>query len=108
MTVIMEVPSTADWRSDQIADDPGWRLPLSDAHQAEVLAALTVAQAAGVRIDKVSREVFPLPTLGPQLTSQLPLASGPDRPPTCCRTANASSDKSWIDTPGSATFAHRL
>jgi hypothetical protein len=67
MSAITQVRSTADWRGDQLADDLGWRLPLSDAHRAEILAALASAQAAGVRLDEVSREVFPLPTLGPLL-----------------------------------------
>jgi hypothetical protein len=67
MTVIAPVRSTADWRSDQIADDPGWRLPLSDVHRAEVLVALAVTQAADRRLDSISRETFPLPTLGPDL-----------------------------------------
>jgi hypothetical protein len=67
MTVITKVRSTAGWRSDQIADDPGWRLQLSDTHRAEVLAALAAAQIADVQLDNVSREVFPLPTLGPEL-----------------------------------------
>jgi hypothetical protein len=67
MSVITQVRSAADWRGDQIADDPGWRLPLSDAHRTEVLTALAAAQAAGVGLDEVSREVFPLPMLGPRL-----------------------------------------
>lgn len=67
MTVITHVPSAADWRGDQMADDPDWRLPLTDGHRVEVLATLAAAQAAGVPLEDVSRDVFPLPTLGPQL-----------------------------------------
>ena len=67
MAVITKVRSSADWRSDRIAEDPGWRLHLSDSHRAEILTALAAAQLAGVRLDDVSRETFPLPTLGPEL-----------------------------------------
>jgi hypothetical protein len=67
MSVIKQVRSTADWRGDQIADDPGWRLPLGDAHRAEVLAALAAAQAAGIGSEEVQREMSRLPTLGPRL-----------------------------------------
>jgi hypothetical protein len=42
-------------------------LPLSDAHRAEVLAALSGGQAVGVQLDSISREVFPLPTPGLEL-----------------------------------------
>lgn len=67
MAEIAQVRSAADWRSSQIADDPGWRLPLSNAHRDEVLAALAVAQGADVSLVDVSRAVFPLPTLGVEL-----------------------------------------
>ena len=67
MTVIARVHSSADWSGDQMADDPRWRLPLGEAHRSEVLAACVAAQTAGVGLDNVSREVFPLPTLGPEM-----------------------------------------
>jgi hypothetical protein len=67
MAAIAQVTSSADWHGDVLADDPAWRLPLDDSHRAEVLTALAAAQAADVRVDDVCREVFPLPTLGPQL-----------------------------------------
>ncbi|MEU5726782.1 TauD/TfdA family dioxygenase [Micromonospora sp. NPDC047738] len=67
MAEIAQVWSAADWRGSQVADDPGWRLPLSSAQQDEVLVALAVAQGADVPLDSVSREVFPLPTLGVEL-----------------------------------------
>lgn len=67
MTVINQVRSSADWRGDQMAGSHGWRLPLSDVHQAELLAALAAAHMAGVGLRGVSREVFPLPSLGPEL-----------------------------------------
>jgi hypothetical protein len=57
----------ADWRSDQLADDPSWRLPLSEAHRSDVLAAVAAAQTAGLRLEDVVPQRFPLPTLGPYL-----------------------------------------
>jgi Taurine catabolism dioxygenase TauD, TfdA family len=67
VSTITRVRSAADWRGDQVAQDPDWRLPLSDAHRTEVLTALAAAQAAGLGPAEVSRELFPLPTLGPLL-----------------------------------------
>lgn len=67
MAEMMQVESAADWRGGQIADDPDWRLPLSNAHREEVLAALVVAQDANIALHDISPEVFPLPTLGVEL-----------------------------------------
>jgi hypothetical protein len=67
MAAIAQVRSAADWRTDRIAGDPAWRLPLNDAHRAEVLAALAAAQAANIQLGEVSPQVFPLPTLAPHL-----------------------------------------
>jgi hypothetical protein len=67
MTAITPVSSPADWRADQIADDPQWRLALSGVNQAEVLNGLAAAQNTGVDPGKVSTATFPLPTLGPRL-----------------------------------------
>ena len=67
MAVITQVRGPADWRGDQVAGSDGWRLPLSDAHQAELLAALAAVEAAGVALSGISRKGFPLPTLGLEL-----------------------------------------
>ncbi|MFU8871708.1 TauD/TfdA family dioxygenase [Micromonospora sp. SL4-19] len=67
MTVIAPVKTAAAWRSDHVGDDPRWRLRLSEVHQDEVLDALAAVRAAGVGLDDVSPELFPLPTLGPHL-----------------------------------------
>lgn len=67
MAAIAHVASPADWRGDRLADDPEWRLPLNDAHRAEILAALAAAEATGLGPEDVCREVFPLPALGPRL-----------------------------------------
>jgi hypothetical protein len=60
------VQSPADWRADQATDDR-WQRHLSEDHQAEVLAAVHTAEAAGIPLTAVSAEEFPLPTLGPIL-----------------------------------------
>ncbi|HEX7744008.1 MAG TPA: TauD/TfdA family dioxygenase [Micromonosporaceae bacterium] len=67
MTAIAPVQTPADWRSDHVADNPGWRLRLSEVDQSEVLEALAAVRAAGVRLEDVSPELFPLPALGPHL-----------------------------------------
>jgi hypothetical protein len=67
MVLIEQVRSSAEWRGGQIAGSDGWRLPLSDTHRAEVLAALTTVEAADVALTDVARKEFPLPTLGPEL-----------------------------------------
>ncbi|SCL22968.1 TauD/TfdA family dioxygenase [Micromonospora inyonensis] len=67
MTVIGEVRHPADWRGDQMTRDRGWRLILTEAHRAELLAAVDTVATAGVPLGEVSPRVFPLPTLGPPL-----------------------------------------
>jgi hypothetical protein len=67
MPVITQVHSPADWRGERLADDPDWRLGLTDVHRAEVLSALAATQAARLGLEEVSREAFTLPTLGPLL-----------------------------------------
>jgi hypothetical protein len=64
MAMITEVRSPADWRGGEIADSTEWRFPLSATHQAEVLAALAFCDVAPAAM---TREDFPLPTLGPLL-----------------------------------------
>ncbi|WDZ84491.1 TauD/TfdA family dioxygenase [Micromonospora cathayae] len=67
MAIITEVRHPADWRGDELVHDDGWRLPLTDVHRMELLAAVDALDAAGVPPGDVSAEVFPLPTLGPAL-----------------------------------------
>jgi hypothetical protein len=54
MTIIEDVRGTADWRGEEIEDSAEWWVALSEAHRAELLAALAHSD-------------FPLPTLGPVL-----------------------------------------
>ncbi|HEY0697823.1 MAG TPA: TauD/TfdA family dioxygenase [Micromonospora sp.] len=67
MTVVAEVASAADWRADQLAHSDRWRFPLTDTHRAEVLAALDRVESAGTPLGDISRDSFPLPTLGTEL-----------------------------------------
>jgi Taurine catabolism dioxygenase TauD, TfdA family len=57
----------AVWRGAEIADSPGWRVPLTGEHRAEVLAA--VRGASGALPGELSTDDFPLPTLGPVLAA---------------------------------------
>lgn len=54
-----------EWRSDTIGDSYVWEL--TDAHVDELDAALTHAEAHTGDVLEISRELFPLPTLGPEL-----------------------------------------
>jgi hypothetical protein len=54
-----------EWRSDDVADS--YVFPLTDAHVAELDAALTTAEAQTDDVLDIEREQFPLPTLGPEL-----------------------------------------
>jgi hypothetical protein len=72
MAAIARVRGASDWRGGEIADSTEWRLPLGDAHRAELLAALGLTalgtvSAAGLAVHEITREGFPLPTLGPVL-----------------------------------------
>lgn len=48
------------WTGDELAADPSWRRPLSQAHVAEIDAALAHAKAAGATWETVARSDFPL------------------------------------------------
>jgi hypothetical protein len=50
-----------------IGDGAEWRLPLTEAHRAELLSALDGVEAAGPALHGITREAFPLPALGPVL-----------------------------------------
>jgi alpha-ketoglutarate-dependent taurine dioxygenase len=55
-----------EWRRDHVGDSYIFRL--SDAHIAELDAALAAAEAQTHDVLGITRELFPLPTLGPELT----------------------------------------
>jgi hypothetical protein len=54
-----------EWRSDELADSYVFRL--TDDHLAELDAALRAAEAQTDDVLDITREQFPLPTLGPEL-----------------------------------------
>jgi hypothetical protein len=68
MPVVPQVyHSPADWRGAEIADSPSWRIRLTEAHRAELLAAVAAVEQAGRPLADIGPECFPLPTLGPVL-----------------------------------------
>jgi hypothetical protein len=54
-----------EWRSDALGDS--YVFPLTDAHVDELDAALTFAEANSDDVLDITRDLFPLPTLGPEL-----------------------------------------
>ena len=55
-----------EWRSDEL--DDSYVYHLDEAHLAELDAALHCAEAESDDVLDITREAFPLPTLGPELT----------------------------------------
>jgi len=55
------------WRAANMRADQSWLIRLSDAHQAEIRAAVARSAARGEAIEGISRESFDLPRLGPVL-----------------------------------------
>ena len=55
------------WRSDEVGDR--YIFQLTDAHVAELDAALVLAEGRTSDVLEITRDVFPLPTLGPELAS---------------------------------------
>jgi hypothetical protein len=56
-----------EWRHDDVGDS--YVFHLTDDHLAELDAALQTAEAATGDVLDITRDVFPLPTLGPELTA---------------------------------------
>jgi hypothetical protein len=54
-----------EWRAGEVGDD--YVFHLTDAHVAELDAALVAAEAQVDDVLDITRELFPLPTLGPEL-----------------------------------------
>jgi TfdA family taurine catabolism dioxygenase TauD len=55
----------AAWRGEDLADRSDWKTELTAAHREELLSAL--AAVTGRNLRDITREDFPLPTLGPVL-----------------------------------------
>ncbi|TMR23458.1 TauD/TfdA family dioxygenase [Nonomuraea turkmeniaca] len=58
---VAQVLGPGEWLGAEIRDSDAWRVPLDEGHRREVLAAVRAAP------DEITRESFPLPTLGPVL-----------------------------------------
>ena len=56
-----------EWRSDEVGDS--YVFQLTDAHVAELDAALVEAEARTDDVLDITRDTFPLPTLGPELAA---------------------------------------
>jgi hypothetical protein len=62
---IVPLEPACEWRSDDVGDS--YVLQLSDDHVAELDAALTTAESQVDDVLDITRAIFPLPTLGPEL-----------------------------------------
>ncbi|WP_432974085.1 TauD/TfdA family dioxygenase [Dactylosporangium sp. CA-233914] len=58
------VGGPAAWRGPEIADLPDWKIELTPAHVAELHAALAGVDRPGIGLREITKERFPLPTLG--------------------------------------------
>jgi hypothetical protein len=63
---LIPLETQCEWRSDQLGDS--YVFPLTDAHVDEIDAALVHAEARCDDVLDITRESFPLPTLGAELT----------------------------------------
>lgn len=61
------VQEASVWRAADLAADPSWIVELSARHRREALEALEAVNGAGVALEDIGPETFPLPTLGPVL-----------------------------------------
>jgi hypothetical protein len=66
-STLVPLEERCEWTSDRIGDDYVFRL--SDEHLAEIDAALAHAERRTDEVLDVTRDDFPLPTLGPELSA---------------------------------------
>src|SRR5690606_26645248 len=64
-STLTPLEEACEWHSDEVGDS--YIFQLTDAHVAELDAALATAEAKTADLLDVEREHFPLPTLGPEL-----------------------------------------
>ncbi len=69
MDLIRTTPMTGPkaWRGAEIANDPSWIVPLSDAEIADLDRALVAARASGRPLAEIDRTHFPLTVMRPRL-----------------------------------------
>ena len=65
MKSLVDDPSL--WHGDELARRPGWERDLTTAEVTEIEAALEHVKSAGTELEAITREDFPLPTLGKTL-----------------------------------------
>jgi hypothetical protein len=65
-TALTPLEEQCEWRTDEVGDS--YIFHLTDGHVAELDAALRHAEAEVEDVLDITRELFPLPTLGPELT----------------------------------------
>jgi hypothetical protein len=63
---VVPLEPACEWRSDEVGDS--YVLQLTDDHVAELDAALTTAESQVDDVLDITRDTFPLPTLGPELS----------------------------------------
>jgi hypothetical protein len=61
------IGSPAAWLGSDLADPSRWTVQLEGAHVGEILRALDAAKAKGATVGSLTREGFPLPTLGAEV-----------------------------------------
>ena len=66
MTQLVPLEPACEWRADTIGDS--YVFDLADDHRVELDAALARAEQHCTDVLDITRELFPLPTLGPELT----------------------------------------
>lgn len=59
--------SPAAWRGDDMRRRQDWQVPLTAAQAAELRAAVAFAERTGKAMGELTRQDFPLPTLGPSV-----------------------------------------
>ena len=69
LTEIVRHPSA--WYGRDLVDDPSWIVRLTPAHLAEIAAAVVQVRRRGLPFSALTRDDFPLPTLGPALRDGL-------------------------------------
>ena len=66
----------AAWRGADLARRDDWTIELSDAHRAELAAAIAAVEAQAIPLYEISKGDFPLATLGPELAEALERLEG--------------------------------
>ena len=67
LTEIVRHPSA--WYGRDLIDDTSWIVHLEPSHLAEIAAAMEQVSRRGLAFSALTREDFPLPTLGPRLSA---------------------------------------